>query len=103
MLNRILVGGTFKHAVDIWTIAMKPDQLFKELSFETSLEKRQQLIECGLQSGISPNEITEMLDYIDFCTGVKRQSAKRRSIARKKSLRTLGSFLQGLVCTFRLR
>jgi len=53
---------------------MTPDQLFEEL--RSSLERRQQIVENGLKCGISPSEITEMLDYIDLCQSAKLPVAK---------------------------
>jgi hypothetical protein len=82
---------------------MTPDQLFEKLRSETSRERRQQLVENGLEYGISPNEITEMLDYIDLCQSVKRPAAMTNdpTTAHKKPP-TLSSFWQSLLCPFRL-
>ena len=82
---------------------MTPDQLFEELSSATSVERRQSIVEDGLKSGISPTEITDMLDYIEYCASVK-QTAKRVDVAVviKKPL-TLRSIWHSMVCPFRFR
>jgi hypothetical protein len=81
---------------------MTPDQLFEELRSERSAEKRQQLVAIGLNNGISPAEITEMLDYLDLCASVKQPLAQVAVDANKRPA-TSSSIWQSLVCTFRLR
>ena len=82
---------------------MTPDQLFEELRSATSVEKRQSIVENGLKSGISPTEVTEMLDYIEYCASVK-QTTKSVDVAVviKKPL-TFRSIWHSLACPFRLR
>lgn len=83
---------------------MNPDQLFEELKLATSRANRQHLVQRGLESGISINEITEMLDYIDYCASVKPEgAAKSKSPSAVKRTRNLSSMVQALVGTLRLR
>jgi hypothetical protein len=82
---------------------MTQDQLFEKLRSETSLERRQQIVENGLKCGISPNEITEMLDYIDLCQSAKLTASTISTAATEhKKTPTTSSFWQSLLCPFRL-
>ncbi len=82
---------------------MTPDQLFEKLRLATSRERRQQLVENGLECGISPSKITEMLDYIDLCQSAKQPAVMTNDpTAATKKPPTLSSFWQSLLCPFRL-
>ena len=94
---------TLSKSTDFRTGNMNPDQLFEELKLATSPEKRQQLVESGLKSGIDSNEITGMLDYIDLCSSVNLQLAKSKNLDSQRNWRTLSALWQALFCRFRLR
>lgn len=84
-------------------IIMTPDQLFDELRSATSLEKRQQLVEAGLKSGISLSEVSDMLDFLEASANEKDRATINLNAVPRKRTGVIAAFLQALFCSLRLR